>query len=163
MVYQHFTLVPSMTAAENLVMARPDVPAVIDWGAERRRLESFMAKMPFRIPLDVPVAALAAGERQKAEILKQLFLKRRLLVLDEPAAEPRLLVRGLTTDGDRGRPGLAIDTLVVKPHEIVGIAGVSGNGQHDLVEVLGGQRQPSGGTIMVGGAPYAGRRDEAHR
>src|SRR5215472_8289626 len=39
MVYQHFTLVPSMTAAENLVMARADVPQMIDWKAERARLE----------------------------------------------------------------------------------------------------------------------------
>ena len=31
MVYQHFTLVPSMTAAENLVMSRTDVPAIIKW------------------------------------------------------------------------------------------------------------------------------------
>ena len=38
MVYQHFTLVPSMTAAENLVMARADVPRVIDWKAARQRL-----------------------------------------------------------------------------------------------------------------------------
>ena len=31
MVYQHFTLVPAMTVAENLVLARDDVPAVVDW------------------------------------------------------------------------------------------------------------------------------------
>jgi len=31
MVYQHFALVPSMTVAENLVMARDDVPAVVRW------------------------------------------------------------------------------------------------------------------------------------
>src|ERR1700734_1814974 len=34
MVYQHFTLVPSMTVAENLVMSRRDVPGVIDWRSE---------------------------------------------------------------------------------------------------------------------------------
>ncbi len=38
MVYQHFTLVPSMTVAENLVMSRDDVPAVIHWRRERERL-----------------------------------------------------------------------------------------------------------------------------
>ncbi|MCI5085448.1 MAG: ATP-binding cassette domain-containing protein, partial [Rhodovulum sp.] len=31
MVYQHFTLVPSLTVAENLVISREDVPNVIDW------------------------------------------------------------------------------------------------------------------------------------
>src|ERR1700738_1494347 len=55
MVYQHFTLVPSMTAAENLVMARADVPQIIDWKAERARLEIFLEKMPFRVPRERPV------------------------------------------------------------------------------------------------------------
>ena len=35
MVYQHFTLVPAMTVAENLVLARDDVPAVVDWAKEK--------------------------------------------------------------------------------------------------------------------------------
>lgn len=47
MVYQHFTLVPSMTAAENLVIARGEVPAVIRWGRERAALDASMARMPF--------------------------------------------------------------------------------------------------------------------
>src|SRR3954470_19535048 len=34
MVYQHFTLVPSLTGAENLVISRADAPAVIDWKKE---------------------------------------------------------------------------------------------------------------------------------
>src|SRR5262249_7234093 len=42
MVYQHFTLVPSMTVAENLVMARDDVPTVVHWREERERLSAFM-------------------------------------------------------------------------------------------------------------------------
>ena len=45
MVYQHFTLVPSMTVAENLVMARDDVPAVVSWSRERARLAEFMTTM----------------------------------------------------------------------------------------------------------------------
>jgi general nucleoside transport system ATP-binding protein len=42
MVYQHFTLVPCLTAAENLVISRADAPAVIDWKKEKPRLEAFM-------------------------------------------------------------------------------------------------------------------------
>ncbi len=249
MVYQHFTLVPAMTAAENLVMARADVPGVIDWAAEHRRLAAFIAGMPFRIPLDVPVSALAAGQRQKAEILKQLYLGRRLLVLDEPtstltpqeadevlglvrgrvgrgeltvivithklrevaafadavtvlrrgrvagsgpvptlgpaaltalmigesrtagptarlgapAAEPRLVVEGLRTPGENGRAGLDVARLAVHPGEIVGIAGVSGNGQRELVEVLSGQRRPAAGRVLVSGAAYRATRAEAER
>ena len=61
MVYQHFTLVPSLTGAENLVISRADAPAVIDWRKEMRALEAFLHRMPFRVPLDVPVSTLAAG------------------------------------------------------------------------------------------------------
>ncbi len=107
MVYQHFTLVPSMTAAENLVMARADVPSVIAWRRERERLAAFLATMPFKVPIDVAVGTLAAGERQKLEILKQLYLDRRLIVLDEPtstltpaeAEEVLGVVRGMVDEG----------------------------------------------------------------
>src|SRR5262245_1867063 len=74
MVYQHFTLVPSLTAAENLVISRAHPPAVIDWRKEKRDLAAFLDRMPFKVPLDVPVSGLAAGEKQKLEILKQLYL-----------------------------------------------------------------------------------------
>src|SRR3982074_2248859 len=60
MVYQHFTLVPSMTAAENLVMSRADVPAIIRWRRERQPLAAFMPTVPFQVPLDKPVSRLAA-------------------------------------------------------------------------------------------------------
>ena len=62
MVYQHFTLVPSLTGAENLVISRHRVPGVINWAREIRSLSEFMASMPFSVPLERPVAELAAGE-----------------------------------------------------------------------------------------------------
>src|SRR5450631_2882325 len=86
MVYQHFTLVPAMTVAENLVLARDDVPAVVDWAREKKELEAFLARMPFQVPLNARVSDISAGERQKCEILKQLYLKRRFLILDEPTS-----------------------------------------------------------------------------
>ena len=51
MVYQHFTLVPNMTVAENLLLARPVLPAVIRWAQEFQALEAFMATMPFKVDL----------------------------------------------------------------------------------------------------------------
>ena len=108
MVYQHFTLVPSLTAAENLVISRAHPPAIIDWRKEGRDLSAFLDRMPFRVPLDVPVASLAAGEKQKLEILKQLYLDQRFLILDEPtsvltpgeADEVLGLLRAMTKAGD---------------------------------------------------------------
>tara|TARA_R110002020_G_scaffold6361_12_gene26898 strand:+ start:3454 stop:4422 length:969 start_codon:yes stop_codon:yes gene_type:complete len=107
MVYQHFTLVPSLTAAENLVIAREDAPAVIDWKKEREGLQAFLETMPFRVALDQPVNRLSAGEKQKLELLKQLYLGRHFLILDEPtsvltpseADELLGMVRDLTSAG----------------------------------------------------------------
>ena len=45
--------------------------------------------------------------------------------------------------------------------EIVGIAGVSGNGQKELAEVLGGQRPPTAGEIIVDGSAYSATRAES--
>ena len=86
MVYQHFTLVENMTVAENLVLARADVPALIDWRKEQRAIEDFMAGMPFRVGARRLVRQLAAGEKQKLEILKQLYLGSRIVILDEPTS-----------------------------------------------------------------------------
>src|ERR1700743_3473255 len=47
MVYQHFTLVPSLTGAENLVISRAEAPAVIDWRKEKKTLDAFLDRMPF--------------------------------------------------------------------------------------------------------------------
>ena len=49
-------------------------------------LEAFLETMPFRVPLDRPVSQLAAGQKQKLEILKQIYLKSRFLILDEPTS-----------------------------------------------------------------------------
>jgi simple sugar transport system ATP-binding protein len=86
MVYQHFTLAPGMNVAENLLLAGGQTPAFIDWRREREGLEAFLKTTPFRLDLDATPAGLAAGEKQKLELLKQLYLKPRLLILDEPTS-----------------------------------------------------------------------------
>ncbi|HMJ10364.1 MAG TPA: ATP-binding cassette domain-containing protein, partial [Polyangiaceae bacterium] len=86
MVYQHFTLVENMSVAENLVLARADLPSIIDWTSEQRNIEAFMNSMPFRVPVQRQVRQLAAGEKQKLEILKQLYLGTRIIILDEPTS-----------------------------------------------------------------------------
>ena len=248
MVYQHFTSVMAMTVTENFVLARLNLPAVIDWKKERARLEAFLDRMPFRLPLDAKVSAISAGERQKCEILKQLYLKRRFLILDEPTSvltpreadevlgmlrqmvarneltilmithkfrevmafadevtilrrgrqvgtgrvadltpdamagmmigaqeltkspprsnqfgTPRLELERLSALDDAGQPALHDVSLAIKSGEIVGIAGVSGNGQRQLVEVLAGQRDASGGQVRIAGDTYHATRDEMRR
>ncbi len=245
MVYQHFTLVENMSVAENLVLARANVPRIIDWKHELRDIDDFMLSTPFQVEPRRLVRQLSAGEKQKLEILKQLYLGSRIIILDEPTSvltpqeadevlgmlrdmardgrvsvtiithkfrevteyadyvtvlrrgrfagkgrtselspkdmaemmmgteparssldrtllddtgqggePPRLEVEHLTAFDDLGLSVLEGVSLSVRPGEIVGIAGVSGNGQDELVEVLGGQRPSSGGVLRVGGKAY---------
>ena len=64
---------------------------------------------------------------------------------------PLLEVRGLWARDDRGLEAVRDVSLAVRAGEVVGIAGVEGNGQHELVECLAGLRTPSSGTVAIGG------------
>lgn len=86
MVYQQFTLIPNMTVLENLVISKAKLNPIINWLEEERQLNQFMEKMPFKVSLAARASSLAAGEKQKVEILKQLFLQNRILILDEPTS-----------------------------------------------------------------------------
>jgi simple sugar transport system ATP-binding protein len=65
-----------------------------------------------------------------------------------------LELSALFASDDDGLPALASIDLKVKAGEIVGIAGVSGNGQSELVEVLSGQRDLDDGRIFIKGKPF---------
>jgi len=73
----------------------------------------------------------------------------------EARAEPVLRVRDLRVRG-RGVDAVRGVSLDVRRGEILGIAGVSGNGQTELVEVLTGMRRPDAGTVTVAGVELAG-------
>ncbi|RWR02310.1 ABC transporter ATP-binding protein [[Pantoea] beijingensis] len=251
MVYQHFTVAPGLNVAENLVLSRDDLPWRINWRQERERLQDFMAQMPFSLDITRPVSHLAAGEKQKLEILKQLYLARRFIILDEPTSvltpqeadevlglmrdmahagditvlmithkfrevehyaddvtvlrkgchvasaavhdthqsematwmmgqapmgqqqtqhvavdevQPAILeVHHLDVPGDKGTLAVKNLSLQVRPGEIIGIAGVSGNGQRELTEALLGQRKASAGEIRINGKRYHATRKEMQR
>jgi ABC-type uncharacterized transport system ATPase subunit len=60
---------------------------VIDWAKESERIwKNSWRRMPFQVPLNDRCGALSAGEKQKLEILKQLYLGQRFLILDEPTS-----------------------------------------------------------------------------
>lgn len=69
---------------------------------------------------------------------------------------PVLTLRDVCADGRQGLAALTDLSFDVRPGEIVGIAGVSGNGQTELVEVLSGMRRPTGGSVLVDGRNLAG-------
>jgi len=69
--------------------------------------------------------------------------------------EPLLAIRGLSVHDDRGLEAVRGLSLDVRAGEIVGIAGVEGNGQHELVEAIAGLRRAAAGTITVAGGTHA--------
>jgi simple sugar transport system ATP-binding protein len=75
---------------------------------------------------------------------------------DVESGAPVMAAEGLYATDDRGIEALAGVDLEIHEGEIVGIAGVSGNGQRELAEALVGLRQPSAGTITVGDTDLTG-------
>ncbi len=60
-------------------------------------------------------------------------------------------VEGLTVPGDRGETAVQGVSFTIREGEIVGVAGVAGNGQRELAEALSGMRDLREGTVRVGG------------
>ena len=235
MVHQHFMLVEPLTVTDNIVLGNEPTNGVgvIDRAAARQRVVDLATKYGLKVEPDARIQDLSVGMQQRVEILKALYRKARILILDEPTAvltpqevtELFEIVRGLVTEGlavviithkleevmafsDRivvmragkvvgetspqacdqralarmmvGRevvltverqpasPGgtvLSVDdlkalddrkldalkgvTFQVRRGEVVGIAGVDGNGQRELVEVISGLRKPAGGTVTL--------------
>jgi simple sugar transport system ATP-binding protein len=71
--------------------------------------------------------------------------------------EPVLEIRGLSANGDKGVPALSGVDLDVRQGEILGIAGVAGNGQRELAEIITGLRRATAGSIRVSGREVVNR------
>ena len=69
---------------------------------------------------------------------------------------PSLELRRVSAQGDVGVPALHDIDLKVHSGEIVGVAGVAGNGQRELAEVVSGLRRRTDGTVLVMGRPLRG-------
>jgi ABC-type uncharacterized transport system ATPase subunit len=237
MVHQHFMLIPVMTVAENIVLADEPTHAkgLMDVGAANERVREISEAFGLAVNPRARVEDITVGQQQRVEILKALYRKADILVLDEPTAvltpqeakELFEIIRGLTLQGKsiifishklnevtevadritvlrRGKrietlpaagateqslarlmvgrevllrvekgsasPGgtlLAVDdlhvfddrgiekvrglSLEVKAGEIVGLAGIDGNGQTELIDALTGLMKPSAGSVTVSG------------
>jgi len=107
------------------------------------------------------VAGLAAADATEAE-LARLMVGREVLGAEggaRPGGEPGsvgLSVSGVDVDSDRGLPALRGATLAVRSCEIVGLAGVMGNGQTELVEAILGVRALRGGSVRLGDRDLGG-------
>ncbi len=235
MVFQHFKLVENFTVLENVILGAEEGPMLRPSLAKARKLLGRLAEeYELSVDPDALIEDLTVGHQQRVEILKALYRKADILILDEPTgvltpseadhlfrilrnlrdegktiilithklreimditdtvsvmrrgemtatvetattspeelaelmvgrkvllqvekkpAEPRdvvLEIEDLKVADENGVERLKGISLQVRAGEILGIAGVSGNGQSELLEVLGGYRTASG-TVRLNG------------
>ena len=245
MVHQHFQLVPVFTVAENIMLgAETHKGPFLDATAASQRIRELSRQYGLAVDPTALVEELPVGTQQRVEIIKALYRKADILILDEPTAvltptetdellkvmrdlanngaavifithklreamavcdtitvlragrvvgtttpeetdraglanmmvgrsvvlqvvkgdahpgDVVLQVEGLHANDDRGHPAVNGLDLDVRAGEILGVAGVEGNGQREFVEALCGIRPPKGGHVMLEGRDIT--HDSAH-
>lgn len=239
MVHQHFTLVRDFTAFENILLGTETNPKGPVASRARQEIAELSKQVGLSVQLDAKVGDLALGAQQRVEILKMLYRKVEVLILDEPTSsltetetvelfkavrklkeegksailithklnevleicdritvlrhgevsgrieasmadrktlakmmvgrevvfdlvkppphptDPILEVRDLVVRGNRGDEAVKGVTFQVRKGEILGIAGVEGNGQTELEEAICGIRKPVRGSIKLGSKEVA--------
>jgi len=241
MVHQHFTLVPSLTVTENILLGLDQPRFRLDLARYEEAIRKLAEDVGLRVDPSAKVWQLSVGEQQRVEILKMLYRGAKILIMDEPTAvlapqetdELFRTLRGMTARGesivfishkldevlaiadritvlrrgkvtaagtptagktkpdlcrlmvgrellesiekvtvtpgavvlelegvgavnDKALPALRDVALRVRAGEIVGLAGVAGNGQSELAEVVTGLRHCTG-RITVNGRDVANR------
>jgi general nucleoside transport system ATP-binding protein len=256
-VYQHLTLVPTLSVIENLMLGIGWRGGRLDLAQARSRFYELSNVLGVRFGPDATVGRLALGQQQQVEIMKALWRRSRVLVLDEPTsmltprdydelrhylerlkadglaivlithklheaiemgdrvsilrsgrkvgsiepaevrersedelrgtivrmmfgdetpeiesamevsvgevtaverrepsassgATPVLAVRDVDLAGEPQEVGLRGVSLELRGGQVTGIAGVDGNGQRELAEVMAGQRRPDRGSVLLG-------------
>lgn len=246
MVHQHFQLVPVLTVTENIMLGSESVVGpFLNRRAARTRILEIARKYALDVDPDARVEDLSVGVQQRVEIIKALYRKADIVILDEPTAvltpqeavglfgimrtliasgvsiifishklkeireicdrvvvlrggrvvggadpkqtdekqlaammvgrevilqvdkqpaQPKevvLQVRDLHVKDDRDLHAVNGVSLEVRAGEIVGIAGVQGNGQTELVEAITGLRKPTSGSIFIDGRDLTGASPRA--
>ena len=237
MVFQHFKLVENFTVLENIVLGAEDSGMLMpSLRRARKELKALEEEYELFVDPDARIDEIGVGMQQRVEILKALYRKAEILILDEPTgvltpaeadqlfrildrlraegktiilithklreimeytdtvsvmrrgqmtatvktaetspehlaelmvgrkvllrvdkvpaqpAAPILEIENLHVVDEAGVERVKGIDLTVRAGEIVGIAGVAGNGQSELLEVLGGMR-PGTGSIKLHGSP----------
>lgn len=234
MVHQNFMLVPSFTVAANVVLGgEPLKNGLIDRDEVLKVTKELSDQFGLFVQPDAILDSINVGQRQRVEILKTLYRKAEILILDEPTAvltpqetqdlfkavrtlvkqgktvifithklrevkeisdrvtvmrhgkmigtkdtkdvtreqmanmmvgrevflnikkpkmnrgEKRMEIKNISFITETGRPVLRDVSFNLYSGEILGVAGVEGNGQTELVEVLTGLKKSAGGEVIV--------------
>jgi ABC-type sugar transport system ATPase subunit len=84
MVYQELNLVPDLTVAENLALGR--LPRLLRYRTLHAEARALLAQMGLRIPPELPVRSLGAGEQQLVAVARAFAQRAKVMVFDEPTA-----------------------------------------------------------------------------
>jgi general nucleoside transport system ATP-binding protein len=125
MVHQHFTLIPPLTVAENIVLgAEPRKGATLDLARAITDTEELSERYGLRVDPRARVADLSVGERQRVEILKALYRHARIMILDEPTAvlTPQETEDLFSVLEELVADGLSIILISHKLGELIGVA-----------------------------------------
>lgn len=238
MVHQHFMLIPAFTVTENIILGlRQEKGFLLDMKSAEKRISELSEKYGLSVSPRAKTWQLSVGERQRVEIIKNLYRGADVLILDEPTAvltpkevdtffkvltvmakdgnisivfithkldeviavsdrvtvlrggkvvdtvetsksskkelgkmmvgrdisfqvnkegvevgEAILNVENLSVDGDNGLPAIKNVSFSIRQGEILGFAGVEGNGQKELVEAITRLRDAKKGKITVCGS-----------
>ncbi len=235
MVHQNFKLVDSMTVLENIILGMEEQKFVPDMRKVKADVLALAQRYNLKVEPEASIWQLSVGEQQRVEILKLLYRKADILILDEPTAvltpqeshelakvvhslraegksavfithkmeevmsfsdrvvvlrkgkvaaevltqdtsppelakmmvgreilfdlekkpfspgETVLSLRGVSALDDRGLPALQDVSFELRSGEILGVAGVAGNGQRELAEAITGLRKIKSGNIFIEG------------
>jgi simple sugar transport system ATP-binding protein len=241
MVHQHFMLVKTMTVLKNIVLGiREDRYPLFKKKEALSRVKALLAQYGFQLDLEKQVYELSVGNQQRIEIVKALYRKAKLLILDEPTAvltpqeteeffhilrslkehghsiilishnlsdimaisdrvtvlrdgkrvfcgntsntterelsrymvgreiifesykrkalpqkNPTLTLSHITLSESQEKRILDDISFALRQHEVLGVAGVDGNGQTELAEAITGIRRISSGSLKLSGVDMA--------
>lgn len=246
MVHQHFQLVPVFTVAENVILGdEPHKSIFVNMKKATEEVARLSEEYGLQVDVNARVEDLPVGAQQRVEILKALYRKAEILIMDEPTAvltpqetdellkvmrgfadngvavifithklrevleiadtievlrggqvvgtttpdqtdqaglaqmmvgrsvllrvdkkpatpqQVVLEVENLNVEGGLGLPAVSDVSLTVRSGEIVGIAGVEGNGQRELVEALTGLRKAHATSVTINGQNALGASPHA--
>ncbi|WP_456398443.1 ABC transporter ATP-binding protein [Mesoaciditoga sp.] len=86
MIQQHFSLVPSFSVAENVALGLKEFHLFPRIDVIKKRLRELSKKFGLDVKPESRIWQLSAGEQQRVEILKLLYMNSQIMILDEPTA-----------------------------------------------------------------------------